>query len=210
MWLFKLFKSNRYEILIPPCNLDYDNWTKKQAEEYLNWFVAHVPERAAYVLKKATGKSLPEGPIPPEVLLHVWKWFLRVATTEPVPEEEQEAQRAAFGHFGEDFIDKEQLSLQTEFIIRDIAMLMSAVFTTNYPVLYWGFDSKPKRYLFINQPVLKGFLNLDYEKPFADVFPPEHMVHVQAARILLHSAHPKDLFNLFQWWRKNIPDQVDP
>ena len=28
------------------------------------------------------------------------------------------------------------------------------------------------------------------------------MVHVQTAGILTHSAHPKDLFNLFQWWRK--------
>lgn len=198
-----------YEILPPPYPLEFDEWSRQKAQDYLNWFVAHVPERAAYVLEKSVGMALPEGAIPPEVLLDVWAWFLRNAKTERVPQKEIEAQRKQFGHFGSSFVNERRWTVKTEYMIRDVAMLMSAVFTTNYPILYWDFDSKPKRYIFFNQPVLKGFLNLRYGKPFADVFQPVHMVTVQASDFFRGSAQPDALYNLFLHWRQDIPSSED-
>ncbi len=194
-----------YEILVPPYKLEFYNWTKKNAEDYLKWFIAHIQERAAYVLQKSTGALLPVGKIPPEFLIDVWTWFLQSAEIEKVPPKEVNKQREQFGYLGESFINKTRLSVRTEYIIRDIAMLISAVFTTNYPILYWDFDGTPKRYIFINQPVLKGFLNTRYGKPFADVFQPVHMVSVQASKFLGGRAQDDDLFHLYQIWEQDIP-----
>ena len=97
--------------------------------------------------------------------------------------EEIEAQRAMFSKFGENIIAKTRLTLKTEYIVRDIAMLMSLVFTENYSQLYWDIAVKPKRYVFFHHPVLRGFLdtNPSYPKPFSPDFEPVHMVGVQAS-----------------------------
>lgn len=185
--------------------MEFDEWTREKAQDYLNWFVAHIPERADYVLQKSMGMALPEGAINPESLIDVWAWFLQNARTERVPQKEIEAQRKQFSHLGSSFVNERRWTVKTEFMIRDISMLMSAVFTTNYPILYWDFDCKPKRYIFINQLVLKGFLNFRYGKPFADVFQPVHMVTVQASDFFRGSASPEDLFCLFLHRKQDIP-----
>lgn len=199
------YTLKNYEILVPPYPLEFDDWSREKAADYLAWFVLHVPERAAYVYHAATGNSLPDGAIPPECLIDIWSWFLKHAKIEPVPKQEIEYQRQKFGYFGEDFISKTRFNVRTEYLIRDIAMLMSAVFTTNYPNLYWDFASKPKKYIFINQPVLKGFVNTRYGKPFADVFQPVHMVHVQAVKFKERKSCITDLFDLFCLWEQDIP-----
>lgn len=194
-----------YEILPPPYPLEFDDWSKEKAADYLEWFVSHIPARATYLYQTATGNLLPEKAIPPACLIDIWNWFLKHAKTEAVPKQEIERQQQQFGHLGESFISKTRFTVKTEYLIRDIAMLMSAVFTTNYPNLYWDFDSKPKRYIYINQPVLKGFLNTRYGKPFADAFQPVHMVHVQAVKFKKGKSCSTDLFNLFHLWAQDIP-----
>lgn len=204
------YRLKNYDILLPPYPLNFDRWTREQAGDYLKWFVSHIPERASYILQESIGVILPNGAIPSGLLVDVWKWFLQNAEIEYVPLQEVNTQRKKFGHLGESFICKTRLSVQTEYIVRDIAMLMSAVFTTNYPTLYWDFDCKPKRYIFINQPVLKGFLNTRYGKPFSDVFQPVHMVSVQAVKYLKGKAQDNDLFSLYQYWEKDIPSDDNP
>lgn len=34
-----------YEVLVPPFSLEYDTWSSIKAEEYLEWYKAHIPER---------------------------------------------------------------------------------------------------------------------------------------------------------------------
>lgn len=194
-----------YEFLLPPFHLDYDHWTRETAQVYLDWFVAHVRERAVYVLQQSNSSSYTQDSSSPEVLLHVWKWFLHIAEIEAVPKRELELQRVKFAQFGEGFISKTRLSVRTEYILRDIAMLVGAVFKANHHCLYWDFDVKPKKYIFLNRPVLKGFLDTRYEKPFAPVFEPVHMVSIQAAKHLDGTAKGSDLINLYKHWEQNIP-----
>ena len=65
------------------------NWTSTADEEAggsLSELVCGArPGTGGYVLKKATGKSLTEGLIPPEALMDVWKGSPSVATSEAVP-----------------------------------------------------------------------------------------------------------------------------
>ena len=210
--MFRMWRKHilhGFEILVPPYVLDYDHWTVRQAEEYLQWYVSHIPERAAYVYQLAGGKGQMEEPIDPECLLVVWRWFLKIAEIEPVPKAIVDAQREKFAKLGESFLTKEQFSVRTEYILRAIAMLISAVFTTNYPALYWDVIRKPKRDVNYLQPVLCGFVNTQFGKPFHDTFPPDHMVGVQAAKCLDRTekrATERDLLIVYRYWEQCVPD----
>ena len=195
-----------YEILVPPVALDYDHWTRAQAETYMQWYADHVQERAAYVSKIAFGKPV-QGKIAPESLLDLWKWFYKTAEIEKVPEEIIRQEREMYAQFGESFVSKIQFTVRTEYILRDIAMYMSAVFLTNHPTLYWDIVTKPKRDVFYNKPVLRGFLNMRYGKPFKSVFQPDHMIQVQACKCLDSSGTTQDLWNLYALWKQDVPEQ---
>lgn len=203
-----------YEVLVPPFKLDFDNWTKEQAEEYRDWFIENMHERAEYVMEMCRASSLFSRfsrrlPLSsPDNLLIVWKWFRRVARTESVSEEEIEAQRAQFDYLGESFISKTQRTVLTECIISDIGMLMSVILTENYSDLYWDIIRSPKNHVYLNRPVIKGFIdnNPRYPKPFEAVFEPVHMVGVQAAGYINHISSDRDLLNVYRLWIKWIPE----
>lgn len=63
----------------------------------------------------------------------------------PVPEERRREECEKFGRFGDTFLSETRFTILTEFILRDIAMFISLVFTTNHPSLYWDTVQTPKR-----------------------------------------------------------------
>ncbi|MBQ9534965.1 MAG: hypothetical protein IJU78_03885 [Clostridia bacterium] len=199
---------NDYEILYPPLRLEYDNWSKQEAEQYLSWYISHVEERAQYVLQHSrSGMAyLSIEKIDETCLLSVWQWFLENAEVEAVPLEEVLRQQKAFEAFGDSFVAKTRLDVLSEYVIRDIAMLISHIFISKHPKLYWGVDAKSKRYIYRNRPIIKGFVDMRYGNPFAAVFEPDHMVHVQAVRILDRRANGSDLYNLYKLWEGFVPN----
>lgn len=201
-----------YEVLSPPFALDFENWTKDKAEEYKSWFIGNMHERAEYVMKMCRSRSSRQIQLTsPDNLLTVWRWFRRIARTEQIPRKEIEAQRARFGYLGESFVSKKRMTVLTESIIRDIAMLLSVILTENYNNLYWEIVQKPKSDVWYNHPVLKGFINdsLNYPKPFAASFEPVHMVKVQATKYINGRSSDSDLFDLYNLWIKWIPEAMD-
>lgn len=201
------FSKNGYLPLIPPIPLHYDSWSKKQADEYLMWFTSNVPERAKYILNFA-GYATCDEPFcnhSSEVLFYIWKWLLSVACIEQVPKSILDKQKVEWALFGNSFVSDIRLDILTEYVLRDIAMLVSYIFTLNYDGLYWGYDTKAKNYAFRNHPVLKGFLDTRYKKPFQAVFEPVHMVGVQASKILKHTAKETDLLCMYNYWANLIP-----
>lgn len=195
---------NGYEVLVPPFSLEYDTWSSIKAEEYLEWYKTHIPERIKYLSHKA-GVQITEERIKPETLTDIWTWFFQNAEIEKVPKRELEKQQAAFGQFGDSFFAKTRYSVRSEYILRDIAMYLSAVFKTNHPAIHWGIIRKPKRHVNYNQPVLKGFLDTRHGKPFESTFQPDHMVHIQAVRFCEGTGTPNDLLNLYRIWEQDIP-----
>ena len=199
-----------YSILLPPYKLDFDNWTKEQADDYLTWFVDHVPIRAQYLVDyynshKLIGRRI--SATDPSSLLPIWRWFLNHAIIEPMPEAEIQRQRMIFGKLGESMIAKKRFDVVSEYIIRDIAMLMSHIWFSNHSVLSWCVDYKPKKYVFVNRPVIQGFIMTEYEKPFHAKFEPVHMVKTQAVRLFRNRADGSDLMKVFNQWDKYIPSE---
>lgn len=213
----KIVNLYGYSVLEPPFSLNYYDWTKEQAKEYKDWFIKNMYERAEYVMEVSCTSSLLNDTIhctdisSPNNLITVWKWFRKVVRYEPRPQQEIEAWRTRFGDIGVSTISKVQLTVLSEFIVRDIGMLMSVILTENYSHLYWDIIKRPKNHIYINRPVIKGFIddNPKYPKPFAASFEPVHMVGVQASKILRGKSTDTDLFDIYKLWVSWIPKTPD-
>lgn len=126
-----------YEVLVPPFPLEYDEWSHERAVEHLEWYKAHIPERVKYLSQNA-GVQITEERFKPETLTDIWTWFFHNAEIEKISKRELEKQQAAFGQFFDSFLAKTRYSVRSENILRNIAMYLSAVFTTNHPAIHLG------------------------------------------------------------------------
>ena len=212
----KMFKSERfkddvkYDLLVQPltCKLDFFAMKPKQAKENFEWWVSNIPTRIEYLINRCSkdlGVSSEKFDFSPESLKLLWKWFLQTMRVEKTPEEEIAEQIEKYGHFGESMISRMRLTLTTEYIICDIAMYLSEVFTRKYKNIKWSYYTKPKRDMFVNQPLLEGFVDIIDDQPYDDVFPPIHMVGVQAVRLFDSRQKETDLYDLFKTWEDWIP-----
>lgn len=194
-----------YDILIPKLGKSIFQLTEEEAAAYFEWYMEQVPQRVAYVSQvcaKELHISVDRMDCSPESLLLIWKWFRKRAKTEPVILSEEEKNHPAYANGM--FRNKRQLTLETEYIIRDIGMYLGETFRKNYPQIYWTYYTKPKRSFFVNHPLLKGFVDTSPGAPREMEFEPIHMAGVQACKILSKKSRETDLFDLYTIWAQKI------
>lgn len=197
--MFWVKKDLKYEILIPPLSKPFDQLTKKEAQQFFDWYMATMDGRIAY-LKIASGLKLDYSP---DSLIPLWKWFLKKAEIEVTPQASLQALEAQLRSAKSPFVKEvladraKQLSLETEYILQDIARYFGEVYVKNYPFIHWGFYSTPKREMNVNQPVLMGFPNKIFPEKKGVPLPPLHVVRVRALRLLSSEASKYDLYDLF-------------
>jgi hypothetical protein len=190
--MFWIKRKLDYEILIPPLKRPINEFSSAEAQSYFDWYMGEIPKRIEYITGKCA-EYLNVNPaimdLSPKSLLYVWKWFLEIAETERTPIRQLDRLREDYKDFPSSFSDyfvnesKEQFSLQTEYIIRDIGMYMGQVFVYNNSKIHWSYYEKPKTDFFVNIPLLLGFEDSNFTPPFPVEFEPIHMVGVQAAKI---------------------------
>lgn len=207
-------KSYPYEIAIPrfKFELDFDKMTGKQTKEYFQWFISQIPTRIEYLsFKCAEYLNIPQEKLDlsPESLILIWRWFLQVAQIGKTPKRELKRLREELGDFPESFRDyviedsSEELTITTEYILRDIGMYMGEIFNREYDHIEWGYYSRPKSDMFVNKPLLIGFKDTAFDPPFETVFEPIHMVGVQAANLFDKTHNENDLIKLYKIWSKH-------
>lgn len=195
------YKKLNYDILIPKLGKNIFALNEEEAAEYFRWFMEKVPERVAYVSKICAaelGIGKEKMDCSPESLLLLWKWFRRRAETEPVMRTDAEKSSEKFP--GNIWNNKRQLTLETEYMIRDIGMYLGETFEKNNPNIYWTFYTKPSRDFFVNHPLLKGFVDRTFGNPCEVCFEPIHMAHVQAAKIINKTSSDTDLLKIYNIW----------
>ena len=195
-------KKLDYQILIPPLEKPFNLLRKAEAQDYFNWYMGKLDERVAY-LKSVSTLDLDYSP---SSLVPLWSWFLKNAEIEPTPQKQLESYdeqlRALKSPFRDLFIADHttQLSLETEYMIMDIAMYFGQVFVYNYPSIFWGFYTSPKSDAFVNQPVLMGFPNQVCPEKKGIPLGVHHVVRMRALRLLNHDALAGDLLSIYQVW----------
>lgn len=142
--MFWMFGKLTYDILIPPLGKSIYQLSEQEAADYFAWYQEKIPERVAYVSKVCTIElRIPEERLDcsPESLMLLWKWFRRRAKTEPAVHADAETGKSKSPD--ELFANKRQLTLETEYIIRDIGMYLGETFRKAIPVFSGHITQNP-------------------------------------------------------------------
>ncbi len=186
--LFRRRSEIQYIPLIPEIDKPMAEFSKAEAQKFFDSYIQNIPERIKYLCQLCK--------LPPYTdsatykwntghLFKIWKWFCRIAQVQNDPE-----------------TGKKRFSVMTEYILRDIGMYMGEMFVSTLPGLKWDYYTKPKSDIFVNEPVINGFVDASCDPPFHFRFEPIHMVRVKALNLLDGTQSSADLYDFFWHWAK--------
>lgn len=208
----KIFKKvAEYEPLLMPINKPFQEMTKKEADAYYEWFLSKIDERSEY-LREVISKSLhiqrEQLDFTLDSTVLIWKWFLGVAELTKTPQGVLDNLRKGLLGQQQSFIDhmveqsRVELSVCTEYILRDIGMYLGKMFVSNYENLSWTIRYKPKSYIYVNMPLVVGFIDdkPEYPKPFHPVLEPIDLARTPAMNIFDGTQKENDLYERCREW----------
>lgn len=209
--LLKRFKADvQYDLMVPPLGLDFNNMSPKQAKQNFDWCMSVMPERMEYFRERCSKDlkiPLSKLDYSPESLIIVWRWFLKTARLERTPKTELDKMIQAAKVFGESYINREQFTVATQFIMRDIGMYIGQVFVTNNSQLSWSYYIKPKNEVNVNQPVIVGFYYKDQYTEGEVKINPMNLVVGSAANIFNKRQNEKDIYEQYVKWVRWVPQR---
>ncbi len=211
-------KQINYEPLIIPLNKSFMDLSKKESQEYFDWFISHIDERAEYLRQKVSnglGISIELLDYSLNSLKPIWKWFLQVAEISKTSKKDLKQLEKSLTGQQQSFIkhmveqSKEELSVFTEYVLRDIGMYLAKIFILNYPILEWTIKRTPKTYVHVNVPLIIGFVddNKDYPKPFHPDLEPIDLARTPAMNLFSKTQQDDDLYDVCKKWTQWIPKE---
>ena len=204
----RFIRDVQYDLLVSPFGYDYYHMTAKQAAGNFEWFLSVIPQRMEY-LKNRCALDLR---IPVEKLdfsaaslIPIWRWFLKTARIEKTPKEELIKMEEGAKIFGESFINLEQFTVATQFIMKDIGMYIGQSYVLNYPKLHWHYYTKPKNEINAKQPIIAGFYFKDQYTEGDAIVNPMNFVDGAAANIYDKTQKETDIYDFYMQWVQWIP-----
>ena len=178
----------------------FDNFTKEEVELYFNWCTGHIDERIEYLEKYIQRDDiLIKLDFSVESLIPVWEWYEKKIVVEHYTRRELKKEAKKYPDWLREEIlsDDTKISVNTLAICDDLAIYFAEVIRrNNLEHIYWGYYTKPKNRMSVNEPVLLGFVK-DMEMN------PRRIVY----NCTLCSTEKKDkemLINLYYTWIKYI------
>lgn len=199
-------KRLSYDILIPPIQKPFEEFNLSETETYFKWYISQICNRIKY-LQNYSDITLNYSV---DSLVDIWGWFLRTAEIEKTSKSKMNEVRRQLKGQPKEIAEvvlkeqSEQFTLETEYIIRDIAMYFGEVYIKNNSAISWGYHTDVKADSFANMPLLVGFEDRDFDPPFKANFEPVEMLHIQACNIFDNSQSDKDLLNLYNTWKRMV------
>ena len=134
---------------------------KKQTKQYFDWFLTQIDTRIeilqGYIDKTSTKKIVLDKS--PESLIDLWEWFEDKIEEVKLTDEEIEKMLEGKSRFERDVLKdvNTKLSTLTLALALDISTYFGETMIHNNPAIYWGYKTKPKKLVGVNQPMLLGF-----------------------------------------------------
>lgn len=151
---------NDYKLMIAPFEHDgFRNLSKKQAEEYFQWYISQSTVRISQLcdyIHKTSGMTFSRD-YTPISFVDLWSWFETQISVVKKSEEEYQSELKQSPEWLHSSIPKEKLSVRTLALITDISFYFAETFIKNNPLVKWGYFTKPKNEVSVNMPVLLGF-----------------------------------------------------
>ncbi|MDD4328143.1 MAG: hypothetical protein PHU83_07915 [Eubacteriales bacterium] len=200
-----------YDLLVSPFGLDFYNMTPKQAGANFEWFISIIPKRMEYFRNRCASDlkiSVETLDYSAESLILVWRWFLKTARMEKTPKETLEKMKEGAKVLGESFINWEQFTVATQFIMKDIGMYIGQSYVLNYPQLRWHYYTKPKNEINAKQPVIAGFYFKDQYTEGEATINPLEFAEGAAANFFDKTQKETDIYDSYMQWVQWIPKQT--
>ncbi len=197
----------RYDILVSPYGYDYYNMTVKQAADNFAWFLSVIPQRMNYFRTRCASDlniSLNNLDYSAESMIIIWKWFLSTAQMEKTPREILEKMKERASVFGNSYINEEQFTVASQFMMKDIGMYIGQSYILNYPQLHWSFYTKPRNEINAKQPVIEGFFFHDDNTQGAISLNPLSLAEGAAQKIYSKTQSETDVYDYYIQWLKWI------
>ncbi|WP_019909787.1 hypothetical protein [Paenibacillus sp. HW567] len=188
-----------YPKLVAPFEIiPFEMMTKKEAKHYFDWFISQIPIRiktltAHYV--DTMGGEQKELNLSQESLIRLWTWFTQRIEMVPKTEEELEEEIGRVPHWLKEEVSSNTLKFSeiTSSLIIDVGIYFGSVFINEIQTLEWGIVHKPKKYVYVNQPIVIGFKNAGLN--------PVTVVNNCSLIELEQDPDGNRLFDLFNVWR---------
>lgn len=189
-----------FELECPIKKDSFDVFSKREAELYFKWYTEHIDERIQY-LQSYIDLENPAIRLNFSVdsLVPVWEWYEKKIIVEHYTKRELKREAKKYPDWLRDEIlsDDTKISVNTLAICDDLAIYFAEVIRKNNPdIIYWGYYTKPKNRMSVNEPVLLGF---------------EKGIEMNPRRILYHCTlssveEPEKnmLFDLYHTWMRYI------
>lgn len=181
--------------ITPPFDFpNFTDMTKREATKYFKWFVEDIPVRIKLLQEfyVGSGEDANDLNLSPDSLIKLWDWFMSYIKTSPTPPERiREEYESLPDHFkGKIEISTEELSFETLLIAHYVGIYYGEVFVQNHSELEWGFLSRPKSHLFLNEPIIMGL-------PDGVGLNPGNNVYVACLRYVDGERNSKHLFEMY-------------
>lgn len=189
-----------FELESPIRKDSFDDFTKDEAELYFKWYTEHICERIKHLEEYIRMDDiLAKLDFSVASLIPIWDWYESRIEIEHYTLRELKKKAKDYPEWlrREILSDDTKISLKTLAICSDLAIYFAEVIRRNNTEhIYWGYYTKPKNRMSVNEPVLLGFAN---------------NIEMNPRRILYNctlesteKAEKKMLLNLYYTWMKYI------
>ncbi len=186
-----------YNLFAPPMPFCYYELTRKQAKDYFDWFLAHIPSRLEQLrtaLDWTGGKAIPLD-YTLTSLAGLGEWFQRQVEIRARTHAEQEEEQSRMPAWFHEYITEWTLTDQTISLCYDIGIYFGEMMRHRHPEVHWDMLYKPKNHADVNQPIIV---------PFPDQVPlnPLQIAVVIAYKVVDDKKAEVELPKTFQVWER--------
>jgi hypothetical protein len=190
-----------YQPMIPPFEeKPFKDMDKTEAQTYFDWYISVIPERLEMLreyYEVSGGGSQELLNFNPESLTPLWKWYIPLMKMEKKSKDELRLEFQQYPKWlkSEVLKGKFKISTASKAIADDISIYFAEVVIKNFSKAKWGFMTKPKSYIAVNQPILICFNNNTSLEP-------ELLIQNLCYKIMDGEKKSNALFDLFKVWEK--------
>lgn len=192
-----------YPLLAPPFTLKFGEMSKKELDDYFEWYLDQIPKRIIVLEREVTrtqGFEDWRADYSPESLDQLGEWFERQIETRQRTEEEIAAMKAGLEWPASQIeIPRLELTNKTYSLAFDIGMYLSQVLLKNVPGIRWEHKTKgSKRWIEYGQPILVGWV----KRVKTDSFNPTRVIVSLAFSLARKEESGKELRDILEYMKK--------
>lgn len=150
----------RYEMMVPPFEHgEFVDMSKKEAKQYFDWYTGQVAHRVNILKQIIEEEGVTDIlDYTPESLIPLWEWYEKKIEFIEKDAEELENQIKRYPDWMAPHISTTKVSFETLKYALDISMYFAEIIIrSSGGKIQWGYFTRPKKRMSVNQPTLLGF-----------------------------------------------------